>query len=157
MLDLRILATALLVSPVHAGPSQAQDIYYELDGGVVSGGLYADEIMALPVHELSTNTAVTEGVQHFEGPLMRDVLALLRPEGGEVVTLSALNGYEIDIPMEDFHRFDVILAWRMNGQTLHPRDKGPYWIVYPRDQHQELQDIRYDTRWVWQLNRIEIR
>ncbi|MBJ2153188.1 molybdopterin-dependent oxidoreductase [Paracoccus sp. IB05] len=152
----RIIAATLLILPFSAA-SQAQDIYYELDGGVVSGELYADAIMELPVHELSTSTAVTEGIQHFEGHLMRDVLALLRREEGEVVTLGALNGYEIDIPMRDFHRFDVILAWRMNGQTLHPRDKGPYWIVYPRDQHQELQDIRYDIRWIWQLNRIEIR
>ncbi|AGT11671.1 hypothetical protein JCM7686_pAMI8p172 (plasmid) [Paracoccus aminophilus JCM 7686] len=151
------MAAALLMSPVLASPSQAQDIYYELDGGVVSGGLYADAIMELPVHELFTNTAVTEGVQHFEGPLMRDVLGELRREEGELVILGALNGYEIEVPMEDFHRFDVVLAHSMNGERLSPRDKGPYWIVYPRDQHQELQDIRYDTRWVWQLNRIEIR
>jgi hypothetical protein len=157
LFDLRIVAAALLISSLHASPSQAQDIYYELDGGVVSGGLYADAIMELPVHELSTSTAVTEGIQHFEGHLMRDVLALLRREEGEVVTLGALNGYEIEIPMEDFHRFDVVLAHSMNGERLSPRDKGPYWIVYPRDQHQELQDIRYDIRWIWQLNRIEIR
>jgi len=29
------------------------------------------------------------------------------------------------------------------------------WIIYPRSQHAELRDIRYDYRWVWQL--VELR
>lgn len=27
----------------------------------------------------------------------------------------------------------------------------------PRDDHAELQDLRYDYRWVWQLDHLEIR
>jgi hypothetical protein len=45
----------------------------------------------------------------------------------------------------------------MDGERLLPRDKGPIWIVYPRDDFPELTDIRYDYRWVWQLTRLEIR
>ena len=87
---------------------------------------------------------------------MHDLLALLGAEG-QTVTATAFNDYVIDIPMEDFERFDVVLAYRMDGQRLLPSDKGPLWIVYPRDQHDELQDIRYDYRWVWQLQRLDIR
>ena len=38
-----------------------------------------------------------------------------------------------------------------------PDDKGPFWIVYPRDQHEVLQDIRYDYRWVWQLDSLQVK
>jgi hypothetical protein len=36
------------------------------------------------------------------------------------------------------------------------RDKGPLWIVYPRDDYSVLHDARYDSRWVWQLNKLHI-
>lgn len=115
-----------------------------------------DDLAALPQQKVVTHTSVTDGPQVFVGPLMRDVMA---DAGLKVdwITAIALNEYEISIPTQDFIRFDVIAALSMNGEALTPRDKGPVWIVYPRDDHRELQDIRYDYRWVWQLTRIEAR
>ncbi len=110
----------------------------------------------LPPATLETTTVVTDGIQRFDGFYMRDLLELVGANG-ETVTASAINDYVIDIPAEDFTRFDVVVATHMNGERLEPRDKGPLWIVYPRDDHAELRDLRYDYRWVWQLNRLEIR
>jgi len=110
----------------------------------------------LPQAVLKTRTVVTDGIKTFEGVLMRDLLGRVGAEG-EAVTASALNDYIIDIPMSDFRRFDVLVATHMDGKQLEPFDKGPLWIVYPRDAHGTLQDIRYDYRWVWQLTRIEVR
>lgn len=105
---------------------------------------------------METTTVVTDGVKRFDGFLMRDLLAYVGADGG-TVTAIALNDYVIDIPMEDFSRFDVLVATSMDGTRLLPSDKGPLWIVYPRDDHQELQDIRYDYRWVWQLIELDVR
>ena len=113
-------------------------------------------IKALPGQVLKTGTSVTEGVNRFEGVLMRDILAKVEANG-ETVVATALNDYVVEIPMEDFYHYDVIAALSMDGERLLPRDKGPIWIVYPRDDFQELQDIRYDYRWVWQLMHIEVR
>lgn len=113
-------------------------------------------IEALPIHRLETSTAVTDGINMFEGVLMRDLLEAAGAQG-EIVSATALNDYVIDIPVEDFTEFEVIAAFSMDGERLLPRDKGPLWIVYPRDDFAELQDIRYDYRWVWQLKRLEIR
>lgn len=110
----------------------------------------------LPRHELETSTVVTDGVNHFEGFLMRDLMDRLDAEG-ETVVATALNDYIVDIPMDDFYDYEVLVADTMNGDTLTPSDKGPLWIVYPRDDHAELQDIRFDYRWVWQLDHLEIR
>ncbi len=110
----------------------------------------------LPPAVLNTSTVVTDGVKRFEGFYMRDLLAWLGANG-ETVTARALNDYVIDIPIEDFTRFDVIVATHMDGKRLSSRDKGPLWIVYPRDDHEELQDLRYDYRWVWQLDYLKIQ
>lgn len=110
----------------------------------------------LPAHTLHTHTAVTDSVNQFNGPLVRDVLKQVGARG-DTVTAIAANNYAVDIPIRDFERFDVILATTMNGQRLPKHDKGPIWIVYPRDQHQQLQDIRYDYRWVWQLQQLVVQ
>lgn len=105
---------------------------------------------------LKTSTNWTTGVKTFEGVLVRDVLRRVGAKGTYAIA-SALNDYSAEIPLSDFEKFDVLLALRMDGRDLLPRDKGPIWIVYPRDQHAELQDARYDQRWVWQLNSLTIR
>ena len=113
-------------------------------------------LQALPTVRLETTTAVTDGMRVFEGFLMRDLLDLVDARGS-TVTASALNEYAIDIAIEEFDQFDIVVAYRMDGEPLLPSDKGPLWIVYPRDQHAELQDIRYDYRWVWQLRWLDIQ
>jgi hypothetical protein len=51
----------------------------------------------------------------------------------------------------------VLLAMRMNGQALTPRDKGPIWIVYPRDDYAPLRDPKINDRWIWQLKAIDVK
>ncbi|PWJ83737.1 hypothetical protein C7441_108131 [Pseudaminobacter salicylatoxidans] len=113
-------------------------------------------LRALPAARLETTTAVTDGVRRFDGFLMRDILAHVGARG-TAVTARAVNDYAIEIAIEEFDRFDVLIAYEMDGEPLLPGDKGPLWMIYPRDQHAELQDIRFDYRWVWQLRWLEIR
>ena len=121
------------------------------------GSTQFDEQMlaTLETHTLETTTSVTDGVNQFEGFLIRDLLDWVGAEGEQVIA-TALNDYIVEIPLEDFYQYDVLAATHMDGEALTPRDKGPLWIVYPRDDHSELQDIRYDYRWVWQLNGLQV-
>src|SRR5690554_1790015 len=109
---------------------------------------------ALPVHQLSTDTSVTTGVHAFTGFLLSDLFEKVGAQGKQVTAI-ALNDYEVTITMDDFERLKVISAYQKNGVRLSPADKSPLWIIYPRSQHAELRDIRYDYRWVWQL--VELR
>lgn len=115
-------------------------------------------IERLPWRRVDTSTAWTEGVRRFEGPLLRDVLeqAGFAPEAGARITLVAWNDYEISVAADDFYRWDVILARSMDGAPLTLDDHGPLWVVYPRDDFAELQDSRFDHRWVWMLRRLEV-
>ena len=110
---------------------------------------------ALEPVSLTTTTAWTEGPVTFEGPLVRDVLSLVGAEG-TVVTATALNDYAIDIPFTDFQDYEVLLALEMNGEGMSVRDKGPIWIVYPRDEYAELQTVEYNARWIWQLRSLNV-
>ena len=123
--------------------------------------LTSSDFTKLPQNKLQTNTAWTEGPQNFDGVLLRDVLATVGVDGKDAqnrsITIVALNDYSTSIPLEDAYKYNVLVAHRMNGKELGLRDKGPYWIVYPRDQHQELNDSRYDHRWAWQVKQIEAK
>lgn len=157
---MRALSAAMIVLAgwVAPGSALADAVVLTVTGNVSEPPveLTQADLEALPQHQLRTSTTVTDGAPLFEGFLMRDLLEMVGAEG-ESVTARALNEYSIEIPMEDFARFDVLGALSMEGEPLGPRDKGPIWIVYPRDDHRELQDIRYDTRWVWQLHELEVR
>ncbi len=140
-----------------AQPGAAQDAVLTLTGTMLEGEivLSREDLSALPQQTLVTSTSVTDGRATFEGFLLRDLLEAYNARG-EMIVARALNDYKMEIPYSDFERFDVLGALSMDGETLSPRDKGPIWIVYPRDDHAELQDIRYDTRWVWQLVSLHI-
>ena len=160
------LTAGLLMPALQAGgeslPSPEGPVLLRVSGEIgktnVDNEAHFDRVMleGLPRKTLDTSTVVTDGINRFEGFLMSDLLAHVEAQGGSVMA-TALNDYVVDIPLEDFHDFEVLVADSMDGERLTPRDKGPLWIVYPRDDHSELQDIRYDYRWVWQLESLEIR
>ncbi len=115
------------------------------------------ELTAMPQTQIQTATEWTDGRPVFEGPLARDVIAGVGAHGETVVNAIAVNDYSVEIPLSDFERYDVILALSMDGKELSLRDRGPIWIVYPRDNHEELHDPSFNSRWIWQLDRLELR
>jgi len=108
------------------------------------------------ISRLKTSTAWTEGQPVFEGVLVRDLLGAVGASGDKV-TVVALNDYKVDIPMADFQNFPVILAYRMDGEALRVKDKGPLWIIYPQDDYPELKNKQTQNKWVWQVKEIQIR
>ncbi|MBT2771816.1 molybdopterin-dependent oxidoreductase [Halomonas sp. ISL-60] len=109
----------------------------------------------LPQHEFETTTPWTEGSSRYSGPLMRDLVALLNPEC-DAVHVSALNGYEAEIPVSDFKDHDVILAMTKDGEAIPIREYGPLWVLYPFDQDETLLSEKIRFRAVWQVMRINV-
>ncbi|MGE0726379.1 MAG: molybdopterin-dependent oxidoreductase, partial [Alphaproteobacteria bacterium] len=105
---------------------------------------------------IKTSTKWTQGQSAFEGVLMRDLLKKVGANGKEIVAL-ALNDYKVTIPIADFEKFDVILAYRRDGKTMPIRDRGPLWIMYPFDDNPAIKTDLYFARCAWQLKAIEIR
>ncbi|WP_193335515.1 molybdopterin-dependent oxidoreductase [Devosia beringensis] len=128
----------------------------EVTNGNAGAAFDRDMLYALGISELTTSTPWTDGTRVFWGVLARAVLDRVGATGATVLA-SALNDYTVEIPMEDFETYDVLLATEMDGEEMLVSDKGPIWIVYPRDSDSALQDRRLHDRWVWQLKALQVR
>ncbi|MCB5177481.1 MULTISPECIES: molybdopterin-dependent oxidoreductase [Microvirga] len=109
---------------------------------------------AMEEASLSTLTVWADEVQHYEGVPLRAVLDRVGYKGTHL-RATASDAYEVTIPLSDL-QYEPLIALRANGRDLTLRDKGPLWIVYPRDDHKVLQDQRYDSRWIWHLSRLQV-
>lgn len=89
----------------------------------------------------------------FEGPLLRDVLKAAGMQGTSLKVF-AIDNYGAEIPLADTQKYDIVLALKANGRWLGLGDRGPTWVIYPRDQHPELK-AHDDAKWVWSAIRIE--
>ncbi|WP_417863301.1 molybdopterin-dependent oxidoreductase [Vreelandella venusta] len=139
-------------------------------------------LQALPQHSFETGTPWTEGSSTYSGPLMRTLLEHVglpnadnRLGGssrnssrnssgngsgngpGNSVYVSALNGFEAEIPISDFYKYDVILALERDGQSIPIREYGPLWVLYPFSQDEALLSEKMRFRAVWQVMQINVR
>ena len=154
-----ILLTMFVLAPTTT-PANADEmlvIRNQAEPGQAELRLSEADLLALPQITIRTKTEFTDGVVEFVGPLARDAIASIEASSATSVHLVAVNDYSIDIPLSDFTNYDVILAMQVNGERLSRRNKGPIWLMYPLDDHTELQDPVYNIRLIWQLAVMELR
>lgn len=165
----RRTALALLVGAAFAGTADAQQLPAPKErvildvAGTIKNTNAADRarfdlkmLEQVGVTRVATSTPWTEGKPVFEGVLIRDLLKHVGASG-DIVTPVAINDYKIDIPRAELEKYPVLLAFRMNGEALRVRDKGPLWIIYPRDEFPELDTKPIQSRWVWQVKELRLR
>lgn len=111
---------------------------------------------ALGVSELTVETAWTDGRPTFSGVVGSKILDAVGAEGTTVVA-RAINDYKVEIPVSDLRRYPVLFAMQQDGRNMRVRDKGPIWIIYPRETYPELDTEQYKDRWIWQLEAIHIK
>ncbi len=111
---------------------------------------------AMPTTTIDTMTPWTDGVARFEGPLARDLMKRVGARGSRL-RATALNDYAVDIPIEDFERYPVILAMKVNGEVLSTRSKGPLWIIYPWSDQPEIRSEVVYGRSIWQIKEMMVR
>ena len=111
---------------------------------------------ALPGRVTETETPWTRGKTRFEGPLGAAILDAVGASG-TTLRIVALNEYAVDVPIEDFRKWPVILANRREGRPMPVRDKGPLFVIYPFDVDRGLWNETYFARSAWQVKSIEVR
>lgn len=107
--------------------------------------------------EIRTENEFYSGMASYSGPLAREVVKGAGGDANSTIILTAANDYEITVPAKDFFEYDVVLATRINGETLSPRGKGPIWLMYPISNHDELRDSTVNSKLIWQLVKMEVR
>ena len=114
-------AAVMMVSAVAAPLSMPKDKpILEIAGSISAtnkdGAAVFDREMleSLGLETITTTTPWHKGPVTFEGVRMSKVMQLVQAKGKTVKAL-ALNDYETQIPMEDFSKFNVLLALKRDG------------------------------------------
>lgn len=115
-----------------------------------------DMLAALPQHSFVTHTPWYDSPKKFTGPLLSDVLAMVKAKG-KTLKAVAINDYAIEIPFEDLDKYKVVLARLLDDQPMAIREKGPLFVIYNFDSDAELRKSTYYERCIWQLKSIEVR
>lgn len=114
-----------------------------------------EDLIAIEVSEFTTTTIWTTGPQTFSGVSLKAFLSSQGIESGTILA-SAINDYTVEIPVSDATIDGPMIAYRLNGEEMSIRDKGPLWIVYPYDSKPEYQAEVIYSRSIWQLDRFAI-
>jgi hypothetical protein len=157
-----ILAMALLPATPHAAElgKPVGEVILTIDGaiGASNAGNAADfdlqMLEAMPKATITTSTPWTEGTVTFEGVFLKDLLTHVAA-GGEHISAIALNDYAAPLPASDADT-GVIVAYKVNGEYMPVRSKGPLWIMYPFDARPELKTEAVYSRCAWQLRRLTV-
>ncbi|WP_425961633.1 molybdopterin-dependent oxidoreductase [Rhizobium nepotum] len=112
-----------------------------------------DMLEALGMVTVETTTPWHDGRVRFEGVSLAKLMDVVGAKGTSV-TAVALNDYVSTIPVEDFKKFNVILAIKLDGDYMTVREKGPLFVIYPYDSDPELQKQTYYSRSAWQVAKL---
>lgn len=114
-----------------------------------------DMLSALPATEFVTTTIWSEGPQTFVGVELKVILDFLGVDGG-MLHATAINDYTVEIPVDDAVAGGPIIAYKLNGDVMSVRDKGPLWVIYPYDRSVDYRTEVVYSRSIWQLDRINV-
>lgn len=112
-----------------------------------------DMLRAMPAVKIRTSTPWTEGPVEFEGVLAETVFKAVDAKG-KTIKAAALNDYIADVDVNTVIAAGAILAYRVNGEDISVRDKGPLWIMFPFDEKPELKSEPIYSQSVWQLRKL---
>ncbi len=151
---MRLLVTAFLLSFVpHVAQADEVLLTFQHDDATFEFDLAGLE--ALGNTEIVTTTIWTEGKQTFNGVQLVDFLKEFDVTTGNLVA-TAINDYEIVIPIRDAVEGGPIIAYFQNGKPMSVRNKGPLWIIYPYDSDIGYQSEVVYSRSIWQLDRLKL-
>lgn len=112
------------------------------------------DLLAMEQTTIVTKNDYVDEATEFRGPSLRSILEDMDVERDATLKMIALNDFSSDVPAADAFDYDVILAVLREGEPMSVREKGPIWVIYPMDEHPDLQDEIYNDRLVWQLKTI---
>jgi hypothetical protein len=153
---MRVATAAVFAAFIGCGTAAAQDQAETLPLEIGTGGykVTVTDLEKMPQVQIVTATPFLPGQTTFDGVLLRDLLKAAGVSGPKLV-MTALNDYSVEVPASDAKDYDVIVAYKADGKYMRVRDKGPFWLIYPLDQHPELRNEATATKMIWQIKTID--
>ncbi|UPH71357.1 hypothetical protein LGT41_0000665 [Abyssibius alkaniclasticus] len=133
------------------------DKLFDYNGVAFSSAATFDYATLATLSQLSYTTDFPQGKgpHVFEGPLLADVLRLAGVTG-TTISLRALDGFTLELPLAELLAKDPILALKRDGAFLGLGDFGPSQLVFARGSRDDLNDID-DSNWVWSVFYIDVQ
>ncbi len=114
-----------------------------------------DALQALPQVDVTADFPKDGPKVAFTGPLLADVLAAAGAEG-ETVTVQAMDGYAVEVPMAEMMDKGAVVALKRDGKPLGIGGFGPTQIVFPRAERADLAEMP-DDWWIWSIYHISVQ
>lgn len=151
-----VFANKVNLEDVHLKPLESEETILTISSSKGVKEYTLAEIEVLGLKRLHTSTFWPEDNGAYEGVLLQDLLHNVGTEKCTSLLISALDGYQVKIPCEDFEKWPVLLATRQNGKKMSIRQKGPIRIIYPLDIGGDIASSDMRSRWIWAIQSISI-
>lgn len=111
-------------------------------------------LASLPQQTIRADFPKDGDVVEFTGPLLTDVLDAAGASG-QTVKVSAIDGYAIEVPLEELTEKGAMIAVMRDGKALGIGDFGPTQVVFPRAEREDLSEMS-DDWWIYQVYNIVV-
>lgn len=149
-----LAATLQLFTCASAQAAEKLFSLIKADGSVTD--VTDEDFAAIGAVEISTRlVGETDTVSKVRGPRFAAVLDHFGMDG-DTVRVTGLDEYSADLPVDELKQYPVVLAYEIDGERLTVRSKGPVWVIYPFNDHPEIEDQLREARSVWQVRDIEL-
>jgi len=111
---------------------------------------------AMQATSFETKTAWTEGLTKFTGVKLYDLLSAVGADPSNI-KLTALDGYVYELDRHTDSKYPVIIAYKKDDSYMSVRQLGPLWLMFPFDDHPELNTEENRAASVWQLTHMDLR
>lgn len=142
--------------PTRSGSSEEIDKFFHFNDIAFENAAQFDyaSLHALPQAIIRADFPKGGSVSSFEGPMLKDVMDSIGAVG-EIVTIRALDGYAVEIPMEEAYAAGAVVALKRDGIPFAIGDFGPTHVVFPRAERADLAEM-LDDWWVWSIYHIHV-
>lgn len=130
-------------------------LFIQQDASPEPNAFTLTDLQSLPQTTFRTSSIWTSGVSEFRGVSLLQLLAAVGIDHG-VIRASAANDYAVDIPIASLTQTAPIVAYRMDGDLIPRRGKGPLWIVFPYDMDAAFRTETVYSQSIWQLKRLDV-
>lgn len=113
-----------------------------------------ETLAALPQTTVKADFPKGGPTVEFTGVSIAD-LAAAAGATGETVTVQAIDGYAVEVPMAEMVAKGAVVALSRDGRPLGIGNFGPAQMVFPRAERADLADMP-DDWWIWQIYHIRV-
>ena len=124
-----------------------------------------DAIASLQERRMRIRIEYDDAMHELSGPLLETVLQAAGLDiakamrGGHWITMQAVDGYRVQMPLAQAMRWGFVVATQMDGQPLFTGGLGPLWTIYDAQAIAELADTPFKSRFAkaaWGLYYLHI-